>query len=108
MAAVFNDPSVWRESSQWRAVFATPSDGTGQLFANYGSIDEDSTTFQDIDSMIQSIANQFAMDVYNELKNDIAPEPGRLVRTSQAESRKTPLKNSYRCKRKNFNQICLI
>ena len=95
MAAVFNDPSVWRESSQWRSVFATPSDGTGQLFANFGSIDEDSTTTQDIDTIIKTIANQFAMDVYNELKNDVSPEPMRSVRTSQAETRKTTFKPTF-------------
>ena len=95
MTTVFNDASVWRECSQWRSVFATPSDGTGQLFSNFGSINEDSSTVQDIDTMIQTIASQFAMDVYNELKNDVSPEPMRSVRTSQAETRKTTIKPTF-------------
>ncbi|EAX96849.1 hypothetical protein TVAG_470140 [Trichomonas vaginalis G3] len=89
MSTVFNEPNVWRECNQWRSVFATPSDGTGQLFANFGSIDEDTTTVQDVETMIQVIANQFAMDVYNELKNDVTTEQLRAVKTSQAETRRT-------------------
>ena len=92
MSTIFNDPNVWRECSQWRSVFATPSDGTGQLFANFGSITEDSTPTQDLDNLVQIITNQFAMDVYNELKNDVTSEPMRSVRTSQAETRKTTFK----------------
>ena len=83
--AVFNDPSVWRECNQWRAVFANPSEGNSQLFSNFGSITEECPQTQDMESLIRTISEQFALDVFSELKNDLTFEPMRSVRTSQAD-----------------------
>jgi len=85
MESIFNEQSVWRECNQWRAVFANPSEGNSQLFANFGSINEDSVHEQDIESLVRAVSEQFALDVFTELKNDVQFEPMRSVRTSQAD-----------------------
>lgn len=81
---LFPDASVWRESSQWKAVFGPTaiSDTNSQLFANFGSISENLPARADISQIAARITEQFAMDVYSELKNDI-PTQFRSSRTSQ-------------------------
>jgi hypothetical protein len=88
--ALFNDVSVWRESNQWKAVFGPIGigDANTQLFANFGSITEHRSTQPDIADLASRIAEQFAMDVYSELKNDI-PIPFRSSRTSQGKREAT-------------------
>jgi hypothetical protein len=82
--ALFNDASVWRESTQWKAVFGPTAigDASSQLVANFGCIDEYSSARPDISEIAAHVAEQFAMDVYAELKNDI-PTQFRASRTSQ-------------------------
>jgi hypothetical protein len=82
--ALFNDPSVWRESNQWKAVFGPTAigDTNSQLVANFGSVNENAASNMDISELAARVAEQFAMDVYAELKNDI-PTQFRSSRTSQ-------------------------
>jgi hypothetical protein len=82
--ALFNDPSVWRESNQWKAVFGPTAigDANSQLVANFGSLDENSSQRPDLSEIVARIAELFAMDVYSELKNDI-PTQFRGSQTSQ-------------------------
>jgi hypothetical protein len=82
--ALFNDPSVWRESTQWKAVFGPTAigDANSQLVANFGSVDDTFGSKPDIAEIAARIAEHFAMDVYAELKNDI-PTQFRASRTSQ-------------------------
>jgi hypothetical protein len=83
--SLFNDPSVWRESSQWKAVFGPTAigDATSELVSNFGSISESLLARTDISILALKVAEQFAMDVYTELKDEI-PTPDRASRTSQA------------------------
>jgi hypothetical protein len=81
---LFPDMRVWRESSQWKAVFGPTVIGntTSQLFANFGSMGESLPARTDISSIAARITEQFAMDVYTELRNNI-PTQFRSSRTSQ-------------------------
>ena len=85
MTTLFNDAAAWREANQWKAVFATPciDDTTTQLFANFGSMSDTDSPSPDRESIVTKIAEQFAMDVYMELKNDINDAQTRASRTSQ-------------------------
>jgi hypothetical protein len=82
--SLFNDPSVWRESKQWKAVFGptTLVDGNSQLLSNFGSISETVSSATDISTLASNVALQFAMDVFAELKDDI-PMQFRASRTTQ-------------------------
>lgn len=95
MANAFNDAIIFREISQWRAVFATPSVETTneQLFANFGSIEEDSRPTRDPDSLISSIAERFACDVYGELSADLKIEGSRSSKTQNG--RRQPIQKPY-------------
>lgn len=81
---LFSDPGTWRETSQWKAVFATPSidESNTQLFANFGSISEDFETISDNDTIVRNVTEQLAMDVFQALKNDFTAQP-RSAQTSQ-------------------------
>jgi len=82
--ALFTDPSVWREANQWKAVFGPTGigDTNTQIFANFGSITESIAPKVDRSQLVARITEQFAMDIYSELKNDI-PTQFRSSRTSQ-------------------------
>jgi hypothetical protein len=82
--ALFSDGSVWREANQWKAVFGPTGigDTKTQLFANFGSASGTISPPSDISSLAARITEQFAMDVFAELKNDI-PSQFRCIRTSQ-------------------------
>lgn len=85
MATLFNDPAAYRENSQWRAVFATPSmyDNQNQLFANFGSYSDQTQHPSDSSALVSKITAQFAMDVFSELRTDIQQAQSRSSRTSQ-------------------------
>lgn len=93
----FNDASCYREITQWRAVFNTPSlvSENAQLqplFANFGSIcaDQDISSSdkvhpcRDLDAISRRIAEQFAMDVFVELRGELQPE-SRSIQTSHTD-----------------------
>ena len=95
--ASFNDASCYREITQWRAVFNTPSlvSENAQLqplFANFGSIysDQDITSSdkvrpcRDLEAISHHIAEQFAMDVFVELRGELQPE-SRSIQTSHTD-----------------------
>jgi hypothetical protein len=81
---LFSDASVWREANQWKAVFGPTGigDTNTQLFANFGSVSETVSPTPDRCALATRITEQFAMDVFAELKNDI-PAQFRSSRTSQ-------------------------
>lgn len=94
----FNDASTYREITQWRAVFNTPSlqcenSQIQPLFSNFGSItsDQDISTSEkvrpcrDIDAISQKIAEQFAMDVFVELRADLQNDSLRSIQTSHTD-----------------------
>jgi hypothetical protein len=83
--SLFNDPSVWREWSQWKAVFGPTAigDAASELVSNFGSISESVIEPTDVSILALKVAEQFAMDVYSELKEEI-PIQDRASRTSQA------------------------
>ena len=84
--ALLNDAASWRESNQWRAVFATPSVGSqNQLFANFGSLSESKESETDLNDVVTRITEQFAMDVFSELKADLTEGPARSSKTSQGK-----------------------
>lgn len=85
MAILFNDPACHRESNQWRSVYATPSvnENPTQLFANFGSSSEQIQQPTDFNTIVSKITNQFVMDVFNELRQDLAQAQSRSSRTSQ-------------------------
>ena len=85
MSTLFNDPAAFRESNQWRAVFATPSmnDNQSQIFSNFGSISDQMQNTQDFSALVAKITSQFAMDVFAELRNDIMQASSRSSKTSQ-------------------------
>jgi hypothetical protein len=85
MVTLFSDPAAWREANTWKALYATPSMDTAstQLFANFGSCSEETQATVDVSALVSRIAEQFAMDVYGELKNDIGQAALRSSRTSQ-------------------------
>jgi hypothetical protein len=66
--SLLNDPSVWREPKQWKTI---PNE-CSQLLSNFGSISETFQSRPDISNLVSSIALQFAMDVFAELKDDIS------------------------------------
>ena len=80
----FNDASCYREVNQWRAVFNTPSlvnenSQMQPLFANFGSTctNQDLSSSdkvrpcRDLDVISHHIAEQFAMDVFVELRGEL-------------------------------------
>jgi hypothetical protein len=81
---LFSDASVWREANQWKAVFGSMGigDTNTQLFANFGSVSETISPTPDVSLLAARITEQFAMDVFAELKNDISTQ-FRSSRTSQ-------------------------
>ena len=92
MTVLFNDSSVWRESNQWKAVFspAIVDEKQSQLFSNFGSNLEAQESPTDFETVVQKVTEQFAMDVFSELKAFLMPDPTRSSRTSQGyrDSRK--------------------
>ena len=93
----FNDASCYREITQWRAVFNTPSlvsenSQLQPLFANFGSTctDQDISSSdkvrpcRDLDAISHHIAEQFAMDVFVELRGELQLE-SRSIQTSHAD-----------------------
>lgn len=85
MVTLFNDAATWRESNQWKAIFATPTfdDSNSQLFSNFGSIQDIEDPCADVESIVAKISEQFAVDVFCELKTDIMQAQSRSSRTSQ-------------------------
>ena len=85
MVTLFSDSATWRESNQWKAIFATPSldDESTQIFSNFGSIQDVDTPCPDIEATVTKIAEHFAVDVFAELKTDLAQAQSRASRTSQ-------------------------
>ena len=85
MVTLFNDSATWRESNQWKAIFATPmlDDATSQLFSNFGSIQDTDDPGADVESIVAKVSEQFAADVFCELKNDLMQAQSRSSRTSQ-------------------------
>lgn len=82
--ALFGDAAAWRESSQWKAVFATPGmeDSNAQLFTNFGSVQDVDVATDDLDTFVTKVSEQFAMDVYAELKTDINQAQQRASKTA--------------------------
>ena len=85
---LFPDPQVNRESAQWKAIFSTPSIdiSSAQLFSNFGSICEQISPELDHDAVVRSIAEHFANDVYQILKDDVVPS----VRSKTAQGHRDP------------------
>jgi hypothetical protein len=98
MVTLFNDASTWRESNTWKGLFASPGIDTAntQLFANFGSCTEETAAVTDIGALVARISEQFAMDVYSELKNDIGQASFRSIRTSQGnrENSRAPVQRT--------------
>lgn len=83
---LFNDINTLRESNQWRTVYASPYVGEGnQIFSNFGSCSDQSELTQDIQELVNKIAQQFAIDVFSELRPDLNQAQNRSSRTSQGE-----------------------
>lgn len=90
---IFCDPVVLRECNQWKSIYCSPSacDGHSQLFTNFGSISEEKKSDKGYDDIISIIAEKFAMDIYQELKNDLSTNQVR-IQTSQAGRNKSRTK----------------
>lgn len=88
-----NDPSIYLECNQWRAVYSTPSvnDNCARIFSNFGSLNEDIKPVHDTEELVNSVAIQFAMDVYSELKSELQSDPTR-IKTSHTERKAVPQK----------------
>lgn len=85
MTVLFNDPSAWRENNQWKAVFCPIliDERQSQLFSNFGSNLETQDSLADFETIVTSVTNQFAMDVFAELRNDLTLDVSRSSKTSQ-------------------------
>ena len=85
MVTLFNDSATWRESNQWKAIFATPSmdDSNTQLFSNFGSMQDIENPTPDAETIVSKVAEHFALDVFSELKQDLIQAQSRSSRTSQ-------------------------
>lgn len=82
---LFNESAAWRETSQWKAVFATPSidESNSQLFANFGSLtEENSASSVDTDMLVHKITDHLALEVFSALKGELQSTP-RSAQTSQ-------------------------
>ena len=100
MATLFNDVGAWREATHWKAIFASPgmNESQTQLFANFGSLLDVDDPSPDRESLVRKVSEQFAVDVYMELKNDIMQAQARASKTSQGNretsSRPVPLQRT--------------
>ncbi|KAK8864062.1 hypothetical protein M9Y10_011757 [Tritrichomonas musculus] len=81
---LFPGNAVWREHSQWTKMFTTPVsiENSSQLFTNFGSKNETSNHETDFNSIIDSISEKLAIDVFHAIRSEIIPIPNRSSHTA--------------------------
>lgn len=84
MAVIFPEPSVWREQSAWKTIFAEPSVSMShsQLFSNFGSAIENESPYTDFESMLDQISLRLANDVIKQLESENIVETKRIAYTA--------------------------
>lgn len=81
---LFPGNAVWREHSQWTKMFAAPVsiENSSQLFTNFGSKSETSNHETDFNSIIDSISEKLAVDVFHAIRSEILPISNRSSHTA--------------------------
>jgi hypothetical protein len=89
--ALFNDALVWREHSQWKAVFADPVsiESNGQAFANFGDIFEIQRPEIGYETIVDAICEGLTSDIFQEIRREITVEPLRGVHTASGDRKRT-------------------
>lgn len=80
---LFPGNAVWREHSQWSKMYAPVAIANSSLlFTNFGSKCETSNNETDFNSVLDSISEKLAIDVFHAIKNDISPLSNRASHTA--------------------------